>query len=815
MGRRIGIVAGGLLLALTAAGHALGLRVGSYNIRNASGDKGTENAWDARKADLAALIRSLDLDALGLQEVQPEQADYLRESLPGYAMIGVHRDDGARKGEASPVFYRQDHFEAMASGTFWLSLTPDVPGSMSWGTECTRICSWALLKDRATGLCFCFCNTHTDHVSAEARREGMLLIIRRMKEFSPAGTPIIFTGDHNCKETEAPAVAVSALLRNALLVSETTPTGSWRTFNSWEWKSEETPCADALALTPAARNSTSFSNTAGRRIDYIYVSDDVRVKGFATHADPRPGLELYPSDHFPITATLEIPVQPAFQSSSVSILRGSLAPTNIPYAHYRFKVEEVHGSSAIGMQVSELSLLCEGEDVTRKYLESVARAPLVPEALADSAVSNGHEYWNPADINASEGVAKAIDGTTTTKFYDCNASPTRSNAEYRDKCWIQLNYTNAVRVTAYRWATANDNLSLNGNCRTPKSFRLQGSDDGETWVDLNVQTNFTPPTTAFTWTQAFPVGGAADTDGYATDAKWFRLAILRKQDNTIWSAQLAEFELYDASGNRVNAGLSAVAKDLAASALNPGEATASEPAGATHGVEGEVNGGFGMLFDGNPATKYICGCTLDDSHRIVVTLRLPDAAAAVAGYGFLTAADARSLPGRNPNCWTLEASRDGETWFMLDARQDALTPAASNVLYNGGMPYRFQGPGVSSCGSLAAEGVIPDLAVPEGDFLTVGASTVKIGGLTLDCAAGVGMLDRLNAAEQGQVTLVNCAGIPFDGYVLPIAVGVLSNGGNLSSWPVYVDGAVRRDLRLAPKDGRLVLTELGFRLLIR
>ena len=77
------------------------------------------------------------------------------------------------------------------------------------------------------------------------------------------------------------------------------------------------------------------------------------------------------------------------------------------------------------------------------------------------------------------------------------------------------------------------------------------------------------------------------------------------------------------------------------------------------------------------------------------------------------------------------------------------------------------------------------------------------------------MLDRLNAEETGQVTLVNCAGIPLDGYVLPIAVGELSNGGNLSSWPVYVDGAVRRDLRLAAKDGRLVLTELGFRLLIR
>ena len=149
--------------------------------------------------------------------------------------------------------------------------------------------------------------------------------------------------------------------------------------------------------------------------------------------------------------------------------------------------------------------------------------------------------------------------------------------------------------------------------------------------------------------------------------------------------------MYDNDGNRVNEGLAPVAKDTSASALLPGEATASEPAGATHGEEGEEGGGFAKLFDGNPATKYICGCTLDANRRIVVTLRLPDAAPAVSGYGFLTAADADRFPGRNPNRWTLEASRDGETWFMLDARQDAMTPAASGACYNSGMPYRFQG----------------------------------------------------------------------------------------------------------------------------
>ena len=278
------------------------LRVGSYNIRNGFGDKGTPNAWECRKGDLAALLRRLDLDVFGLQEVYAEQADYLKDSLPQYEMVGVHRDDGVRKGEASPVFYRKDRLAALKSGTFWLSDTPDVPGSKSWGTAYTRICTWALLKDCRTGRAFCFANTHTDHKSALARKEGMLLIIRRMREFAPAGTPIVFTGDHNCCETDEPAKAVSAILNDSLYVSEKPPVGPWRTYNGWKWLDKEYTAAEAMKLVPDVRNEKKGG--CGFRIDYIYVSDGIRVMSHETHADVRPGTKLYPSDHFPVSAVI-------------------------------------------------------------------------------------------------------------------------------------------------------------------------------------------------------------------------------------------------------------------------------------------------------------------------------------------------------------------------------------------------------------------------------------------------------------------------------------------------------------------------------
>lgn len=293
-----------LLSALTFAGCVSNcqetIKAGSYNIRFLYGDKGSDNAWEVRKKDLAEFIAKMDLDAFGLQEVCPEQADYLKDNLPQYVMVGVHRDDGKRRGEASPVFFRKDRFDAVKSGTFWLSEKPDVPGSKSWNAACPRVCSWMLLKDKRTGKTFCFANTHTDHISGLARKNGMLLIIERMREFAPAGTPIVFTGDHNCNETSEPAKAISALLRDTLYATETPPTGSWRTFNGWKWKDAETSIGDALKMQPGIREES------GPRIDYIYVSEGIKVKSHAVMNDGRPGKKLYPSDHFPIVAEIEL-----------------------------------------------------------------------------------------------------------------------------------------------------------------------------------------------------------------------------------------------------------------------------------------------------------------------------------------------------------------------------------------------------------------------------------------------------------------------------------------------------------------------------
>ena len=259
------------------------LKVGSYNIRNMKSDRGTVNDWESRKTDVAGLLRKLDLDVFGLQEVLPEQLDYLRGQMPGYAFVGEFRNADRKSGEASPVCYRKDRFEAADKGTFWLSETPDIPGSKSWQTACTRVCSYLVLRDRATGRKFCFANTHTDHRSAEARERGMLLVLNRMRDFG-GGAPIVFVGDHNCTRDSAPAQAVRRTLKDARDIAGLPDPGPVNSFHRWG----------------AIRDDPS------RRIDYIYVSNGIRVEDFVTHGDTRPGTDLYPSDHYPVTATIRI-----------------------------------------------------------------------------------------------------------------------------------------------------------------------------------------------------------------------------------------------------------------------------------------------------------------------------------------------------------------------------------------------------------------------------------------------------------------------------------------------------------------------------
>ena len=280
------------------------VRVCTYNIGWAAGSPSHPGCWASRRADVAALVCSNSPDVVAFQEVGPAQAGYLRGKMPEYGFAGEYRNEDRTSGQGNLVAWRRDRFDLVETRTFWLSETPDVPGSKSWGSGWRRTCTLAALREKRTGVRICVASVHLDCASPLAKEEGMRLVLRRLPEFS-AGAPVILAGDFNSNETEPAPMLAAKEMTYALYASETPPSGPWgTTCAGFRRKSPPTSFADAQRVPLSERCTKDGTRRYGERIDYIFVSKGVRVLDYATYDDLRPGLDLYPSDHFPVVATL-------------------------------------------------------------------------------------------------------------------------------------------------------------------------------------------------------------------------------------------------------------------------------------------------------------------------------------------------------------------------------------------------------------------------------------------------------------------------------------------------------------------------------
>lgn len=257
-------------IQLTAQENAL--NIASYNIRyNNTGDG--INAWPNRKDNVKALIRYHEFDIFGIQEGLIGQVKDIAE-LTEFAYYGKGRDDGKEGGEHSVIFYKKERFQLLASGDFWLSDTPDVPGKGWDATCCNRICSWVKLRDKVTKKEFFFFNVHFDHQGVQARRESGKLMVKKIKEIAK-NKPVICTGDFNSTPETEQIKEMQALLKDSYEVTELPPYGPEGTFNAFK-----------------------FDAPMKNRIDYIFVSAGIRVLKYGVLTDAKN--QLYPSDHQPV-----------------------------------------------------------------------------------------------------------------------------------------------------------------------------------------------------------------------------------------------------------------------------------------------------------------------------------------------------------------------------------------------------------------------------------------------------------------------------------------------------------------------------------
>lgn len=256
------------------------IKIMSFNIRLDVKSDG-DNQWDKRKERVATMLNYYEADFIGLQEVLHHQKEYLTANLPKYSVTGVGRDDGKQAGEYSCIYYRNNKYQLLETATFWLSTTPDEP-SKGWDAALNRVCTYGLFKNKKTKQKIWVFNTHFDHVGKTARLESAKLIFQKINQINQKGFPVILSGDFNSKPEEAPAQYLQSVMQNSreksLIVH-----GNADTWNAFRFNEKPNGCIDYIFLNP---------NNKLTALKFATITDSYEMK--------------YPSDHFPILATLSL-----------------------------------------------------------------------------------------------------------------------------------------------------------------------------------------------------------------------------------------------------------------------------------------------------------------------------------------------------------------------------------------------------------------------------------------------------------------------------------------------------------------------------
>lgn len=287
----------GLCLCLSCRESAQVVRIGTYNLRMAPLDRGTENAWEVREPRLVESFLNEDMDICGVQEVDASE----QESIPRLlAQKGLEYDsfffcpyaqDGVG-GRAHGVLWKKDRFSAGEPHFFW---TSDPPELMQENDHCGRI-------NYIRGG---FCITLTDHNNRDARYFVMVthaplnkedhaayayVFVEMEKKYNPEGLPSFFLGDLNAHEKDACMETYRAYWTDTYLFFDRQPQlrqGPEGTYNGWD--PESTVRSD-------------------RRIDFIYFRGD-GVEPLNYRCEDRLYQGLCASDHFPVVADFRISAQ--------------------------------------------------------------------------------------------------------------------------------------------------------------------------------------------------------------------------------------------------------------------------------------------------------------------------------------------------------------------------------------------------------------------------------------------------------------------------------------------------------------------------
>lgn len=264
------------------------VKIMTFNIRVGTAADGPD-AWDKRKPLVYQVFQDQDADIASVQEALGFQLTEIDANVTGYKRIGVGTEDGRTKGPYNAIYYRASRFTLDQSSTFWLSSTPSVAGSQTWGNKFPRAVTWGHFVEKTSGYAFYVYNTHFDHVSQPSREKSAVLLSSRIAARAETDDPVLVTGDFNATEGN---LATKYLKGSARIDGALTPIPLRDTFR---------------VLHPDAGNAGTAhgfgGGTGGNKIDYVYMQPG--QKAVMAQIDHYNVGGRYPSDHFPVIATVK------------------------------------------------------------------------------------------------------------------------------------------------------------------------------------------------------------------------------------------------------------------------------------------------------------------------------------------------------------------------------------------------------------------------------------------------------------------------------------------------------------------------------
>ncbi|MFF8359844.1 endonuclease/exonuclease/phosphatase family protein [Streptomyces chartreusis] len=265
----------------TSAGEQPGaLSVMTYNLKvaHATGS----NRWAVRRPVMRDLLRRERPHVIGTQEGRYRQLRSIKKDIgPRYDWIGIGRM-GGRKSEFAAVFYDTERLKPVQFDHYWLSDTPSVIASNTWGADLPRVVTWVRFSDLAReGREFYVLNTHLDHRSQYARERSVELIGETIAAFD-SSLPVVVTGDFNVAAHDNQVY--DAMLALGLV-------------DTWD-------AARACGPLYGTFNGFRPPEPGGQRIDWVLTTPEVTTHWAAINTFAMNG--RLPSDHLPVQASLEL-----------------------------------------------------------------------------------------------------------------------------------------------------------------------------------------------------------------------------------------------------------------------------------------------------------------------------------------------------------------------------------------------------------------------------------------------------------------------------------------------------------------------------